>query len=202
MTEETIFRTIPEQVAAQLKQEILDGTFKSGTPLREQALSERFGVSRGPIREVFSMLADQGLLVKEANKGVRVAFQPSADIRPLITDLRRRIELFVLEELFDRIGPGEIEQLESILAGMETACRQGDQDALREQDIHFHTALIQMHPNPDLFMLWRPIMHRMEMQYVRHGDLMDSYEEHRKIVAAIRSKDRPAALNELAQNIT
>jgi len=201
MSDETIFRTIPEQVAARLRQEILSGELKAGEPIREQAVSERFGVSRGPVREVFGMLADQGLLVREPNKGVRVAQQPAENIRPLIADLRLRIEQFVLEDIFDRITKENLEVLETALAGIESACRMGDPDALREYDIRFHRSMLECHPNPEILTLWQPVVHRMMLHYTRLGDLMESYREHKEILEAIRRKDKKAAMARLAENI-
>ncbi len=196
-----IYRTITEQVAAHLRQDILSGRLKAGQPLREQALSERFGVSRGPIREVFAMLADQGLLVKEPNKGVQVASRPMADVRPLVVDLRKRIETYVLDQVFDRITPRDLQSLDSVLQDMESACRREDPDALMEQDIRFHQTLVGMHPSPDLLRIWEPIMTRMLLEYTRHGDLMESYLEHKRIADAIREGNQEAALEALAANI-
>ena len=56
-----IFRTLPEQIAARLQQDILGGHLKPGEPLREADLSERFGVSRGPVREAFRQLVQPRL---------------------------------------------------------------------------------------------------------------------------------------------
>lgn len=201
MTDNLIYRTIPEQVAARLRQEILSGELEAGQPLREQALSERFGVSRGPIREVFRLLTEQGLLIKEPNKGVRVAFQPTDNVRPLIIELRQKIEIFVLDQIFDQLTAENIAVLDTILEDIKIACQEDDHLALVEHDIRFHRKLIQFHPNPDLFILWQPIMLRMLIQYTRLGDLMESYREHLRIVDAIRNKDKEAAKNALAANI-
>ena len=76
MVTSEIYRTLPEQIAARLRQEVLSSKLKPGDPLREVDLSERFGVSRGPVREAFRQLTQQGLLVLEPNKGVRVAQNP------------------------------------------------------------------------------------------------------------------------------
>ncbi len=70
---DSLIRTLPEQIAQRLRLDIMSGKLKPNHPLREQEVSERFGVSRGPIREVFRQLSQQGLLVTEPNKGVRVS---------------------------------------------------------------------------------------------------------------------------------
>lgn len=202
MTDLPIFRTIPEQIAARLRQDILIGILKSGQPLREQDLSERFGVSRGPIREVFRQLSQQGLLVTEPNKGVRVAEQPSSSVRPLVVELRRMIETFVLASIFDRITEENIANLEAILADIKVACEQGDTASLVEHDLRFHRTIIQSHDEKDIFTLWQPITLRMLMQYNRFGgDLMESYYEHKRILEAIRQGDKAAALEALVANI-
>ena len=51
---------------------ILDGEIGPGSKLTEAWLSERLGVSRGPIREAFRMLEESGLVRQEKNRGVFV----------------------------------------------------------------------------------------------------------------------------------
>ncbi len=196
-----IYRTLPEQIAARLRQDVLSSKLKPGDPLREIDLSERFGVSRGPVREAFRQLTQQGLLVLEPNKGVRVAQNPSVEVRPLVVELRRTIERFVLESIFEKITESDIELWEEILADIRRACELNDVDALTEHDLRFHQAIIQSHDDKDLFALWQPIAMRMMMHYNRLVDIMDSYREHERILDAIRAGDRAAAVSALTANI-
>lgn len=196
-----IFRTLPEQIAARLQQDILAGQLQPGDPLREVDLSERFGVSRGPVREAFRQLTQQGLLVLEPNKGVRVAQNPSVEVRPLVVQLRRTIEVFVLESIFDRITVEDIAIWEEILDDIKSACESNDLNALTDHDLRFHQAIVKSHDDRDLFTLWQPIAMRMMMQYNRLDDLMESYREHKRILDAIRAGDQWAAIEALSTNI-
>ena len=196
-----IYRTLPEQIAARLRQEVLSSKLKPGDPLREADLSQRFGVSRGPVREAFRQLTQQGLLVLEPNKGARVAQNPSVEVRPLVVQLRRSIESFVLDSVFQRITADDIERLSDILADIHAACLANDVDALTDCDLRFHQAIIQSHDDEDIFTLWQPIAMRMMMQYTRHEDIMESYREHKRILDAIRIGDKACALAALSANI-
>ncbi len=201
MSDTAIYRTIPEQIVARVRYEILSGEFKPGQPLREQEISARFGVSRGPIREALRQLTQQGLLVLEPNKGVRVAQYLSESVRPLTVELRRTIETFVLDSIFEQITEADITAWARILADIKAACEQGNIATLVDKDLRFHQAIIQSHDDKDLFALWEPIALRMLMQYNRFDDLMESYREHKRILDAIRSGDKAASLAALEANI-
>lgn len=201
MADLIIHRTISEQIAKRLCQDILSGKLKPGEPLREKQVSEQFGVSRGPVREAFRQLTQQGLLVSEPNKGVSVAKCPDGSVHPLIAELRRKIEAFVLDSIFDQITEEDIATWEDILVDIKEACQQGDTDALINHDIRFHQAIIQSHDDKSLFTLWYSVTLRMLMQYQRFDDLMDSYHEHKRILGAIRRRDKTAALQALVANI-
>lgn len=201
MTAFEIYRTLPEQIAARLQREVLSSKLKPGDPLREMDLSERFGVSRGPIREAFRQLTQQGLLVLEPNKGVRVAQNPSVEVRPLVVQLRRKIETFVLDSIFDRITADDLAVWDNILADIKSACESNDVDALTEHDLRFHRAIVQSYDDKDLFALWQPIMMRMLMHYNRLDDIMESYREHKRILDAIHSGQKAEAIRALEANI-
>ncbi len=202
MSDTFIHRTIPDQIAERLRRDIITGQLSAGKALREQEISERFGVSRGPIREVFRQLSQQGLLVTEPNKGVRVAEQPSMSMRPLVAELRRTIETFALENMFDQITEDDLAMWDAILADIKIACQQGNKVALVDSDLDFHRSIVQRHQEQELFTLWQPIALRMLMRYDRFGDdLMDSYYEHKVIIDAIRDGNKEAAVAALAANI-
>ena len=77
-------RTIREQVTNQIRDEVVAGKLPAGQPLREGHLAERFGVSRGPIRDAFLQLSQEGFLVYQANRGVTVRKPPEQGHRELM----------------------------------------------------------------------------------------------------------------------
>lgn len=64
--------TKADDIAIVLEDEIVSGAIAAGSVLRQELLSERFNVSRTPIREALRRLAALGLVSFEPNRGVRV----------------------------------------------------------------------------------------------------------------------------------
>lgn len=67
-----VIKTLPEQLAEKLVELIINGVFQPGQRLHEAALSERFEVSRGPIREALRLLEREGLVTMAARRGASV----------------------------------------------------------------------------------------------------------------------------------
>lgn len=66
-------RSVADRVALDLAYLIDTGVYKPGDRLREVELSERFKVSRAPVREALRILATRSLVHIEPMKGARVA---------------------------------------------------------------------------------------------------------------------------------
>ncbi|MDZ4371831.1 MAG: GntR family transcriptional regulator [Phenylobacterium sp.] len=64
--------SLPEQIAGRLTRAILDGDYQPGARLPEPEIAARFGVSRGPVREAFHLLAREGLVQFRPRRGVIV----------------------------------------------------------------------------------------------------------------------------------
>lgn len=69
-----------EQIADQLEEDIAREIFSPGEPLREAALSERFNVSRGPIRDALRLLEADGLVKLQPNRGAIVSDYSASDL--------------------------------------------------------------------------------------------------------------------------
>jgi DNA-binding GntR family transcriptional regulator len=65
-------RTLPEQIAERIYAAIVAGEFQAGERIREEALAEAYGVSRGPVREALRILERDGVVRVLANKGAHV----------------------------------------------------------------------------------------------------------------------------------
>lgn len=200
-----VYRSIPEQIVEHLRLEIMTGQIDAGTPLREQELSARFRVSRGPVRDALLKLGQDGLVTARPNAGAAVAARPNESIRPLITDIRRRIEGFALTSIFTGRGADRLARLETRLGRtldqIRLACESDDVRALVAGDVHFHEEIMTCYGDPDLLALWRRVIMRMLMRYDRFDDLMDSFAEHRRIYRALAARDQAAALRALQANI-
>ncbi|HZR92549.1 MAG TPA: GntR family transcriptional regulator [Gaiellaceae bacterium] len=89
--------TKADDIALVLEDEIVSGRIAPGTVLRQEQLSERFGVSRTPTREALRRLAALGLVSFVPNRGARVrtlsreelreAFLVRAELEGLATEL-------------------------------------------------------------------------------------------------------------------
>src|SRR4051794_25372440 len=73
-----------DQIVAGLEECIFTGEFKPGERLTEQSLSQRFGVSRGPLREAIRTLEGRRLLERTPNAGVRIVRMSPSDIEQLL----------------------------------------------------------------------------------------------------------------------
>ena len=89
--------TKADEIAVVVEQAIVSGEIPPGSVLRQEQLSERFQVSRTPVREALRRLAALGLVSFEPNRGVRVrtlareelyeAFLVRAELEGLATEL-------------------------------------------------------------------------------------------------------------------
>ena len=77
MGKSPVYRTIREQVANEIRADVLSGRLSAGTDLREQTLAEKYGVSRGPIRDALLQLTQEGLLEAKPNCSAtyRISFE-------------------------------------------------------------------------------------------------------------------------------
>jgi GntR family transcriptional regulator, rspAB operon transcriptional repressor len=196
-----VHHTIREQIATHLRREVFSGQLAEGDVLREQKLAERFGVSRGPIRDALLQLTKEGLLVARQNRGVWVRERPHETIRPLVVELRRQVESFALETIFERIGPDDLLFWEENLEHFRNACEKGNMGAVVEHDMAFHRSIVEKVEDEGLLAIWLPIVTHMMLPYSRHQSLMESYGEHRGIVEAIEAEEREMAVKGLKDNI-
>ena len=75
---------LPESIAAQLRNDILGGTYKAGERLpAERDLASRLGVNRGSVREALKKLEQMGLVVIRRGDGATVRHLHEASIEIL-----------------------------------------------------------------------------------------------------------------------
>ena len=75
--------SVREQIADVLRSDIISGELEPNAKLNEQKLAERFGTSRGPIRDVLIKLTKEGLLVSKDNVGSSVSSPLTPELQKL-----------------------------------------------------------------------------------------------------------------------
>ncbi|WP_254885923.1 GntR family transcriptional regulator [Streptomyces sp. NA02950] len=86
-------------IADRLRDPITSGALAPGSPLRDAALAEEFGVSRNAVREAVRLLVHEGLAVHQLYKGAAVKSLDVADVHDIYA-ARRALELRAAEQSF------------------------------------------------------------------------------------------------------
>ena len=194
--------SVREQIAEQLRSDIISGDLAPGEKLNEQALASRFGVSRGPVRDVLLQLTKEGLLVSKTNVGVSVNQMLPSDLQQLMVDIRRRIEIFCARRLKGKMSGEDFDNLEGILERFEKAFDEADFTEVTKADIEFHRYLVNKAGGEAIDNLWYPVVLRMRMNYKRIDSSQAGVDEHRKILDALRNDDIRGLVAALKANIS
>src|SRR5713101_8403441 len=90
-----------------LRQAIIEQALEPGAKLPEDAIGERFGVSRTIVRHALGRLAAEGLVELRRNRGAAVA-TPSWDEARDIFDVRLGLERLIVSRLAGRLSAEQI----------------------------------------------------------------------------------------------
>lgn len=199
-------KTRTQLVAEAIREKILTGEFKSGSPLRQAALAEELNVSRIPVREALLQLEAEGLVNFEAHKGASVT-EVSASQVDEIFDLRALLEAELLRHSLDKLSAEDLQDAEALLEELETAMAAGDtQAATGHLNSAFHAKLYSRAERPQTRELVEQFSKNSE-RYVRMhillaGGLNTAPEEHRELLKLCRAKRVDAACDYLIRHIT
>jgi phosphonate utilization transcriptional regulator len=174
----------------EIERMILAGEIQPGAKLTEAWLSERLGVSRGPIREAFRMLEEAGLVRQEKNRGVFVRDIPH-DEAAEIYDLRAAMDELVGRRLAVSITPVQMKTLRALVERMEQAVKADDRDQYHLLNLQFHDRLVEFAGNRKMAALYGKLV--KELALFRRRNLAEanvlphSAAEHRAILKSIAS---------------
>ncbi len=193
--------SVKDQIAEQLRSDIIAGDLAPNTKLNEKELADRFGLSRGPIRDVILQLTKEGLLISKNNCGASVNSVLDPKLQKLMINLRRSIEVFAIEQLKGKLTESDFTELDAILNNLQTAFDNDDYTEVTKIDISFHNYLVHKAGGDELVNIWYPYVMRMRLNYKRITKSKDCVDEHRVILDALREGDTSKASKALKANI-
>lgn len=193
--------TTPFQIAGQLRDDINEGTWPPGTPLRQEDLGRRYGASRIPVREALQILGAEGLVRMEPNRGAVVAALDESDVVEIF-ELRLMIETHLLRAatpLHDARSVARLEAAQTELEHEDTVA------GWLAGDRRFHEILYAPAARPrsvEYALLLRGQVERFAMKGLgpksRYGEWR---REHRALIAAVRGHDARAATGMLKTHL-
>ena len=116
------------------------------------------------------------------------------------------VETFALRLFFDELNEDDFAQWRAILERMRSACVAEDYTAIAEHDIEFHRSIVRRSRQRDLESIWTSLVGRVrshfwETQRQNYASPIDIYEEHVRILEALRSGNIEVAVAVLEERI-
>lgn len=178
-----------------LRRAIIEQALAPGAKLPEDALGERFGVSRTIARHALGQLAAEGLVELRRNRIAVVATPSWQDARDAF-DIRIELERLVVRQLAGRLTKAQITELNAhVLA--EDAARGGPDAVSIRLATEFHLLLAAMTNSPMLVRYVREVAYRCCLTlslYSRPHSAECGVSEHRALIAALASGDKAKAM--------
>ncbi|WP_296124985.1 FCD domain-containing protein [uncultured Bacteroides sp.] len=203
-------KSLAEEVAEQLKGQIVKGKLKKGEKLPiETELMKIFGVGRSTIREAVKMLENMGYLKVQQGRGTFIeiptpAKEPleqrlkRADIREL-NDVRKILESAIAERAALHHTEQDVEKMKKHLAARKDAAEAGLLNECIEADIKFHVSIAKATHNEILFELYSSVAIRLQKGYKHIYDdtscFLQSQLLHENLVESIIANDKQVAAN-------
>lgn len=183
-----------EQVYDSLEESIIEGDLPPGERLSESDLADQFGVSRNPVREALTLLAQAGWVDLRPRQGAVVHTPTHKEIEDFF-QVRR-----ALEEESTRLAAAnatsvDIESLRQLLDNGRAAWREGDESATSRANAAFHERVTDIAGNDVLGEVLRLMKKRLRWYFTRvvsHRGA-DSWDEHEELLQALAASDSDRA---------
>ena len=179
----------------ELRREILALHLAPGTPLDETSLSNRFAMSRSPIREALVRLSSDGLVEMLSNRTTLVAPIDLAGFPRYVEalDMMQRINTRLAAR--NRL-PSDLEAMALQAKAFDRSCEAGDYLEMSETNRAFHMAIADAGKNPyfarpygQLLDEGRRILH-MHFEYIQNSPTERLLNrDHYDMIDAIAARD-------------
>lgn len=194
-------RILAHDIADDLRRLIEEVVYAAGSPLRQEEIAARLGVSRIPVREAFRLLEADGLATVHANRGAFVA-QPGRDAVAELFDVRLMLEADLLRRACPRISVTAYDQIATIDAQLAVTRIPLQWVRLDEQ---FHFAMYEAADRPQTLALTRTLRRSLNSYYLRYlepGTRASAWRaEHRALLRCLRRRDAAKAIRILHDHL-
>lgn len=184
--------TLHDALVDRLRVMIIEAALAPGSKVNEQALCERFSVSRTPLREALRSLAVEGLVVITPRRGATIAPVTRADLEeafPVVGAL----EALAGELACANVSDADIARAKELQAQLVSEHQAGDLHGYSTTNAAIHRLIVDAAANPTLKRLLRTVDGRVRrarylanMSEIRWAAAV---AEHEEILSALVARD-------------
>lgn len=135
-------QTAQQAVLAELRAMIIRGELPPGSPIVQDALAERFGVSRVPVREALKILEGEERLTYAAHRGYTVTMLEVDELLE-VYHLRGVLESDVAAQAVPRLQDEHLARMRRAMDAMDAAADAEDLIAFAIKNREFHFMLFE-----------------------------------------------------------
>jgi DNA-binding GntR family transcriptional regulator len=185
-------RQLHDELLGRLREYIIEGALPDETKIPEKELCERFGVSRTPLREALKVLAFEGLVVLNHNRGAIVKTLSLEDLDEAFP-IYGRLEALAGELACQRLSQSEIDRLRALHDAMVTAHSKGNVQSALALNEQIHAGIQTGSGNGNLLQLLSYVSSRVRrarltLSYSR--DALDAaMTDHERMMTALERRD-------------
>src|SRR5258708_15582564 len=194
-----------ERVYEALRRRIRELTLAPGAPLRKEEIVLELGVSRAPVSDAISRLADEGLIDVFPQHGSFVALIRATDVRDSLF-VRTALEVEAMRRLATVADADTSEVLDANIAAQALALNAGNLEQFYDLDEALHAAIFGAIENPRALRLLEaaraPLDRVRRLALPQAGRPEQTLAEHRALVEAIRSGDGEYAAAAMRAHLT
>ncbi len=171
---------------------IVDGELQPGEKIIEQALCDRFGVSRTPLREALKVLAAEGLVALLPRRGAVVA-KITADEIDELYPVMGALEALAGKLAVARLGQADIERISKLHDKMVNSFVRRDEKNYIKANREIHEAIFELASNDTLASMHRQLLGKTHMvRFVARktpAQWARAIEDHERMLDALKRKD-------------
>lgn len=185
-------RVVQDSVYYALRRSIINLNLAPGTSISEMEISQKFQVSRTPVREAFIHLSVEGLVKVIPQKETMISLIDLARVKQEFF-LRESLEIALLEMFISNCNEKKITEMENLITIQSDTLKNKSYIDFMNYDDQFHQILYEV-ANQQLS--WEVLSsmsghyHRVRMLSILIAGIADEIiDEHKKILSALKEKD-------------
>ncbi|MCZ4498355.1 MAG: HTH-type transcriptional regulator mcbR [Marmoricola sp.] len=187
-------RSLPEEVAAYVRELILTGELRPGEFLRLEPIAEAIGVSNTPVREGLLALRAEGFVQLVARRGFMVEAISARDVRDIFW-AQAKLAGELAARAAKNITPEQVAHLDKLREAYDAAVDEGGDDRIAEAGHAFHRYINHVADSGRLASILGSIVQQLPNRFYAtvEGHVEATRDDHRQIVEAMRKQSSRTA---------